>query len=170
MLLLLLVVATGCHSHRTTVRQEAARYQRAILDSTAVKADTLRRVDSARVEWLQEAVVLEWDSVDYHLELDSAGRVAGVSGKRVSARRSGVRSTGAVQAAHGESRAGVSSATVLMDSVGHEVVEERHSEANTEVANPLGWLERVFIGVILALAVGGVIHLRELTEKWSKRR
>ena len=167
---LLLLLATGCHSHRTTVKHEAARYGRAILDSAVTKADTLRVVDSARVQLLSQAVVLEWDSVDYRLLLDSAGRVAGITGSRRSSRRSGTVSTGTVEARQSLSHAERQETTVVRDSVKHELSQEKTVETKADVWSPSLWLELVLMAILLALAVAGVIHLRNLADRWSKRQ
>ena len=163
------LAVTGCHSHRATVTREDARYQRAILDSAVTSADTVRVVDSAAVRWLEEAVLLEWDSVDYRIVLDSAGRTVGVRGKRLLSRRSG-RATTATSQRHVEESHGVAhGTTVVRDSVSHALTEERHVETSTEVANPLGWLKWAGLAVGLALSAAGVIHLRKVTERWSRR-
>lgn len=169
LLLVGLVLFTGCRSHRVTVRQESARYQRAILDSAAATADTVRRVDSAAVRWLEEAVLLEWDSVDYRIVLDSAGRTVGVSGKRLLSRRSGSATTATAQRHMEQSHGVAHGTTVVSDSVRHALTEERHVETRAEVANPLGWLKWAGVAVLLALSAAGVIHLRKVTERWSRR-
>ena len=167
--MVLLLAATGCHSHRTAATHEGLRYQRAILDSTAVKADTLRRVDSASLRLLSQAVLLEWDSLDYRLVLDSAGRVAGITGSRRSSRRSGTATASTKASTQAVSHAVESTSTVMSDSVRHELSQEKIAETKADVSSPFHWLELVVLAILLALAVGGVIHLRNLTDRWSKR-
>lgn len=168
--MLVLLVATGCHSHRSTVTHEDTRYHRAMLDSTVARVDTVCRVDSSTVQLLSQAVVLEWDSLDYRLVLDSAGRVAGITGSRRSSRHSGTAASSRQASRQAVSQAEVSTLTVQSDSVRHELSQVREVETKADVPNPFHWLEWVLIAVLLALAVGGVIYLIELTERWSKRR
>lgn len=170
--LLVLLAATGCHSHRATVTHEAARYQRAILDSTVSSIDTLRRVDSAAVQWLERAVLLEWDSVDYRLMLDSAGRTVGISGKRMLSRRTSGEHNGAVSSAQSLLQARSMQSAVERDSVSHELSQsiQQESKSGVDLSSPISWFEWVLFAILMVLAIVGVIHLRELTERWSRRR
>ncbi len=167
LVVLAVVALAGCRSHRETVRHEGVRYQRTIQDSTVTRVDTTSRRDSVSLSWVARGLSLEVDSIDWHFTWDSAGRVAGVSGKRLVSQRSsraGQKATATIlEETHEEARW----QRAVQDSTAVERVQDKHVE--TVAGWHPGWLEVVCAGVLLALAAGGVIHLRELTERWSKR-
>ena len=159
-LVVLAVVALGgCRSHRDAVRHEEARRERAIQDSMVVSVDTMSRRDSVSLSWLASGL---------SLDVDSAGRVAGVSGKRLVSRRSSRAETQNFASLQTSSHEEARYQRAIQDSLSHEVVEDKHVE--TQAGWRPGWLEVGCIVVLLVLAVGGVLHLRELTERWSRRR
>lgn len=166
--LLVLVALSGCRSHRNVTSHEEARWQRTILDSATTLVDTMARRDSVSLSWVASGLSLELDSVDWHFTWDSAGRVASVSGKRLVSQRSsraGQKATATIlEESHEEARW----QRAVQDSTAVERVQDKHVE--TQAGWHPNWLELVCMAVLLALAVGGVIHLRELTERWSKRR
>lgn len=166
--MLALLAVAGCRSHRETLSHEEARCQRAVLDSTATRVDSLARRDSVSLSWLAGEVLLELDSVDYRITWDSVGRPERVAGKRVVSRRSssaGQKSAATIQEeTHEEARY----QRAILDSIAALSVQDKRVE--TEAGCRPGWLELACCGMLLVLAVGGVIHLRELTERWSKRR
>ena len=168
-LVVLAVVALGgCRSHRDAVRHEEARRERAIQDSMVVSVDTMSRRDSVSLSWLASGLSLDVDSIDWHFTWDSAGRVAGVSGKRLVSRRSSRAETQNFASLQTSSHEEARYQRAIQDSLSHEVVEDKHVE--TQAGWRPGWLEVGCIVVLLVLAVGGVLHLRELTERWSRRR
>ncbi len=168
LVVLVLVAVAGCRSHRETVRHETARYQRAVLDSTATRVDSTSRRDSVSLWWVSSGLSLDVDSIDWHFTWDSAGRVSGVSGKRLVSRHSssaGQKAAATIQEeTHEESR----QQRAILDSTAALSVQDKHVE--TEAGCRPGWLELACCGVLLVLAIGGVLHLRKLTERWSKRR
>ena len=166
--MLAVLCCCGCRSHRTTVRHEATRLERAVQDSTVTRVDSTTRRDSVSLWWLRGALELEVDSVDWHWTWDSAGRVAGVTGRRLVSRRSSTGGATAVAAVQERTDSEARYQRAIQDSVRHEVAEEKHVE--TKAGSGWSWLEVVLTAVVLALAVAGVLHLRELTERWSKRR
>ena len=163
-----MVAMCGCRSHRNVTSHEEARYQRAIQDSTATHVDSLVRRDSVSLWWAARGLSLEVDSVDWHFTWDSAGRPSSVSGKRLVSHRSssaGLKTAATInEEKHEEARW----QRAIQDSTSVERVQEKHVE--TVAGWHPGWLELAWCGVVLVLAVGGVLHLRELTERWSKRR
>lgn len=167
--LLVLLLFTGCRSHRATVSQESARYQRAILDSTVTSADTVRRVDSATAQWLSDLVELEWDSVDYRVLRDSTGRAIGATGIRRASRRATTTSRGQCSAALSESSMSQASTLAHVDSIA-VVTRLEETKERTTAGSGLGWARLLGLSLLLVLAVGGVIHVRTVTERWSKRR
>lgn len=167
LVVLALVALAGCRSHRETVRHEEVRYQRAIQDSTVTRVDTTSRRDSVSLSWVAGEVMLEVDSVDYRITWDNVGRPARVSGKRLVSHRSSKLETQDFASAQTSSREEVRQQRAMQDSTAALRVEDKHVE--TQAGWHPGWLELVCCGVLLVLAVGGVIHLRELTERWSKR-
>ena len=166
--MLVLALLLGCRSHRNVASHEAARLQRAIQDSTATHVDSLVRRDSVSLWWVASGLSLEVDSVDWNFTWDSAGRPASVSGKRLVSHRSssaGQKAAATIQEeTHEESRR----QRAIQDSTAALSVQDKHVE--TVAGWHPGWLELACCGVVLVLAVGGVIHLRELTDRWSKRR
>lgn len=168
LVVVVLVALSGCRSHRNVTSHEEVRLQRAILDSTATGVDSMARRDSVSLSWVASGLSLEVDSVDWHFTWDSVGRVASVSGKRLVSRQSsnaGQKAAATIQEeTHEESRL----QRVLQDSTAALRVEDKHVE--TVAGWHPGWLEVACMALVLVLAVGGVIHLRELTERWSKRR
>lgn len=161
------VALSGCRSHRNVTSHEEARYQRTIQDSTATRVDTMARRDSVSLSWVASGLSLEVDSVDWHFTWDSAGRVASVSGKRLVSRRSSKLETQDFASLQTSSREEARYQRAIQDSTAVERVEDKHVE--TQAGWRPGGLELACMVVLLALAVGGVIHLRELTERWSKR-
>ena len=168
MLLLLMVALAGCRSHRTTVKHEETRSQRVMQDSTVTRVDSTTRRDSVSLSWLAGELSLEVDSIDWHFTWDSAGRMAGVTGRRLVSRRS--ESSGQKSAATvlEESREEARYQRAIQDSIAIASVQDKHVE--TQAGWRPGWLEVACIVVLLVLAVGGVLHLRELTERWNRRR
>ena len=167
--MLVLAAVCGCHSHRTTVKQEETCWQQVTHDSAVSHVDTLSRRDSVVEEWLSQAVSLEWDSVEYHFEWDSAGQVSRVTGSRLGSRRSVV-----CGAARGEASSMLSSrqedvVSARRDSVEGHVSREALKETKRGGDMPL-WLEVSLMAILLVLAVGGVLHLRDLTDRWSRRQ
>lgn len=168
MLLLLMVALGGCRSHRDAVRHEEARRERAIQDSMVVSVDTMSRRDSVSLSWLASGLSLDVDSIDWHFTWDSAGRVAGVSGKRLVSRRSSIAGQKAAATILEETHEEARWQRAVQDNTAVERVQDKHVE--TRAGWRPGWLEVGCIVVLLVLAVGGVLHLRELTERWSRRR
>lgn len=162
------IALSGCRSHRETVRHETARYQRAILDSTATGVDSLARRDSVSLWWLVGEVSLEMDSVDYRITWDSVGHPARIAGKRLVSRHSSSAGQKAAAAAVEETHEEVLRQRTLRDSTAAVRVQDKRVE--TEAGCRPGWLELTCCGVLLALAVGGVVYLKGLAERWSKRR
>lgn len=163
-----LVVLSGCRSHRETMGHEEARYQRAIQDSTATHVDSLVRRDSVSLWWVASGLSLEVDSVDWHFTWDSAGRPASVSGKRLVSHRSSSAGQKAAATIQEETHEESLRQRAIQDSTSVERIQDKHVE--TVAGWHPGWLELACCGVVLVLAVGGVLHLREMTERWSKRR
>lgn len=161
------VALSACRSHRNVTSHEEARYQRTIQDSTATRVDTMARRDSVSLSWVASGLSLEMDSVDWHFTWDSVGRVASVSGKRLVSRRSSKLETQDFASLQTSSREEARYQRAIQDSTAVERVEDKHVE--TQAGWRPGGLELACMVVLLALAVGGVIHLRELTERWSKR-
>lgn len=168
LVVLAVVFMPGCRSHRNTVRHEEARRERAMQDSTVVSVDTMSRRDSVSLSWVASGLSLDVDSIDWHFTWDSAGRVAGVSGKRLVSRRSSRAETQNFASLQTSSHEEARYQRAIQDSLSHEVVEDKHVE--TQAGWHPGWLEVACCVVLLVLAVGGVLHLRELTERWSRRR
>ena len=168
LIVVILVALPGCRSHRNVTSHETARYQRAVLDSTATRVDSLARRDSVWLSWLAGELSLELDSVDYRITWDSVGRPSRVAGKRVVSRRSSSAGQKAaasvVEETHEESRY----QRAILDSTAALSVQDKHVETNAGW-HP-DWLELACCGVLLVLSIGGVLHLRKLTERWSKRR
>ena len=163
-----LVVLSGCRSHRETMGHEEARYQRAIQDSTATHVDSLVRRDSMSLWWVASGLSLEVDSVDWHFTWDSAGRPSSVSGKRLVSHRSSSAGQKAAATIQEETHEEARWQRAIRDSTSVERIQDKHVE--TVAGWHPGWLELLSCGVVLVLAVGGVLHLRELTERWSRRR
>lgn len=166
--MLVLVALCGCRSHRNVTSHEEARWQRAVLDSTATRVDSMERRDSVSLWWAARGLSLEVDSVDWHFTWDSAGRVASVSGKRLVSRRSSKQETQDIASVQKSSREEARYQRAIQDSAAALCVQDKHVE--TQAGWHPSWLELVCCGVVLVLAIGGAIHLRELTERWSKRR
>lgn len=166
--MLVLVALCGCRSHRNVTSHEVARFQRAVLDSTATRVDSMERRDSVSLWWAARGLSLEVDSVDWHFTWDSAGRVASVSGKRLVSRRSSAAGEKAAATILEETHEEARWQRAIQDSAAALCVQDKHVE--TQAGWHPSWLELVCCGVVLVLAIGGAIHLRELTERWSKRR
>lgn len=165
---LVLVALPGCRSHRDTVSHEAVRSQGTILDSTATRARSTARRDSVSLSWLASGLSLELDSVDWHFTWDSVGRPARVAGKRVVSRRSSSAGQKAAATVVEETHEEARRHRAMRDSTAAERVQDKHVE--TDAGWRPGWLEMVCTGVLLLLAVAGVLHLRQMTDRWSKRR
>lgn len=163
-----LVVLSGCRSHRETMGHEEARYQRAIQDSTATHVDSLVRRDSVSLWWVASGLSLEVDSVDYRITWDSVGRPSRVAGKRVVSRHSSSAGQKAAATVVEETHEEARWQRAVQDSTAVERVQDKHVE--TQAGWRPGWLELACCGVLLVLAIGGVLHLRKLTDRWSKRR
>lgn len=168
LVVLAVVALAGCRSHRDAVRHEEARRERAIQDSMVVSVDTMSRRDSVSLSWLASGLSLDVDSIDWHFTWDSAGRVAGVSGKRLVSRRSSRAETQNFASLQTSSHEEARYQRAIQDSLSHEAVEDKHVE--TVSGWRPSWLKMGCMAVLVALAAGGVIHLRELTDRWSKRR
>jgi hypothetical protein len=166
--MLVLDAVAGCRSHRETVSHEEVSHQRTVLDSAVTRVDSLSRRDSVSLWWVSSGLSLDVDSIDWHFTWDSAGRMAGVRGKRLVSRRSSIAGQKAASTVQEETHEEALSQRAVVDSLSQVVVEDKQVE--TQAGWHPGWLEVVCAGVLLALAVGGVIHLREMTERWSKRR
>lgn len=166
--MLVLVALPGCRSHRSMVSHEVVRLQRTVQDSAVAKVDSTARRDSVSLWWAARGLSLELDSVDWHFTWDSAGRPASVSGKRLVSRRSSSAGRKAAATVVEETHEEARRQRAVVDSLGHEVVEDKHVE--THAGWRPGWLEVVCIGVLLLLAVAGVLHLRQMADRWSKRR
>ena len=165
---LALAAQWGCKSHRETVRHEEVRLQRAIQDSAATRVDTMARRDSVSLSWVAGEVSLEVDSVDYRITWDSVGRPSRIAGKRVMSQRSSSAGQKAAAAVVEETREEARRQRAVQDSTVLNRVEDKHVE--TQAGWRPKWLELACLAVLLALAVGGVLHLRDITERWSKRR
>lgn len=144
------------------------RLQRTIQDSAATRVDSLARRDSVSLSWVASGLSLDVDSVDWHFTWDSAGHVASVSGKRLVSRRSSSAGQKAAATIVEGTRMEARLQRAIQDSTAVESVEEKHVE--TQAGWRPGWLEVGCIVVLLVLAVGGALHLRELAERWSRRR
>jgi len=167
LVMLALVALAGCRSHRETVRHEGVHYQRAIQDSTVTRVDTTSRRDSVSLRWMAGEVSLEVDSIDWHFAWDSAGRVAGVSGRRLVSRHSSVAGQKAAAAAVEETREESRRQRAIVDSTSALRVEDKRVE--TKAGWRPGWLEIAGGLVVLLLAGCGVLYLRGLTERWKNR-
>lgn len=165
---LALAALPGCRSHRNVTSHETARYQRTVLDSTATRVDSVERRDSVWLSWMAGELSLEVDSVDWHFTWDSVGRPSRVAGKRVVSRRSSSAGQKAAATIQEETHEEARRQRAILDSTAALSVQDKHVE--TEAGCRPGWLELVCCGVLLVLAIGGVLHLRKLTERWSKRR
>ena len=163
-----MVAMCGCRSHRNVTSHEAARWQRAIQDSTATHVDSLVRRDSVSLWWAARGLSLEVDSVDWHFTWDSAGRVAGVSGKRLVSRRSSRAETQNFASLQTSSHEESHRQRAIRDSTAVERVQEKHVE--TVAGWHPSWLELCCAALLLCLAVAGVLHLRQMADRWSKRR
>ena len=166
--LVTVLAMVGCRSHRTTVKHEETRWHRVTLDSTATCVDTTTRRDSVSLAWLTGALSLEIDSVDWHFEWDSVGQPARVTSTRRTVRRSGTSGTTTAAAVQVMSREEARYQRAVQDSVSHELTEDKRAETKSG-SSVLNWLKVAGMVVLLALVVMGVVHLRKLTEKWSKR-
>lgn len=168
LIVVILVALLSCKSHRETVKHEEVRYQRAILDSTATRVDSVERRDSVWLSWMAGEVSLEVDSVDWHFTWDSVGRPSRVAGKRVVSRRSSSAGQKAAATIQEETHEEARQQRAILDSTAALSVQDKHVETNAGW-HP-DWLELACCGVLLVLAIGGVLHLRKLTERWSQRR
>ena len=166
--LVTVLAVVGCRSHRTTVTHEATRYQRVIQDSTVSHMDTTTRRDSVSLAWLTGALSLEIDSVDWHFEWDSVGQPARVTSTRRTVRRSGTSGTTTAAAVQVMSHEEARYQRAVLDSVSHELTEDKQVETKSG-SSLQNWLTVAGMAVLLALVVMGVLHLRKLTERWSKR-
>ncbi len=165
--MLVLVALSGCRSHRNVTSHEEARWHRAIQDSTLTKVDTMARRDSVSLWWAARGLSLDVDSVDWHFTWDSSGRPVSVSGKRLVQHRSSKLETQDFASLQTSSHEEARQQRAQRDSTATLREQDKHVE--TQAGWHPGWLELVCCGVLLVLSVGGVIHLRELTERWSKR-
>lgn len=166
--LLVLVALSGCRSHRNVTSHEEARWQRTIQDSAVAKVDTMARRDSVSLSWVASGLSLEVDSVDYRITWDSVGRPSRIAGKRVMSQRSSSAGQKAAAAVVEETREEARYQRAVQDSTVLNRVEDKHVE--TQAGWRPRWLELACMAVLLVLAVGGVLHLRDITERWSKRR
>lgn len=167
LVMLALVALAGCRSERHVTSHEEARFQRAVLDSTATRVDSLARRDSVWLSWMAGEVSLEVDSIDWHFAWDSAGRVAGVSGRRLVSRHSSVAGQKAAAAAVEETREESRRQRAIVDSTSALRVEDKRVE--TKAGWRPGWLEIAGGLVVLLLAGCGVLYLRGLTERWKDK-
>lgn len=168
LVVLAVVALQGCKSHRETVRHEEVRGQRTIQDSAVAKVDTMARRDSVSLSWVASGLSLEVDSVDYRITWDSVGRPSRIAGKRVMSQRSSSAGQKAAAAVVEETREEARYQRAVQDSTVLNRVEDKHVE--TQAGWRPRWLELACMAVLLVLAVGGVLHLRDITERWSKRR
>ena len=168
LVVLAVVALQGCKSHRNVTSHEEARWQRAIQDSAATRVDTMARRDSVWLSWAAGELSLEVDSVDWHFTWDSVGRPSSVRGKRVLSRRSSSAGQKAAAAVVEETREEARFQRAVQDSTVLNRVEDKHVE--TQAGWRPRWLELACLAVLLVLAVGGVLYLRDITERWSKRR
>ena len=165
---LVLALLSGCRIHRNVTSHEEARYQRAIQDSTAIHVDSLVRRDSVSLWWVASGLSLEVDSVDWHFTWDSAGRPASVSGKRLVSHRSSSAGQKAAATILEETHEEAHRQRAIRDSTAVERVQEKHVE--TVAGWHPSWLELCCAALLLCLAVAGVLHLRQMADRWSKRR
>lgn len=165
LVMLALVPSWGCRSERHVTSHEEARWQRAVLDSSATGVDSMERRDSVWLRWMAGEVSLEVDSVDWHFAWDSAGRVAGVRGRRLVSRRSSVAGEKAAAAAVEGTREESRRQRAIVDSTSALRVEDKRVE--TQAGWRPGWLELLLTGVAGALAMAGGLHL---VERWKCRR
>ena len=168
LVVLALVAVAGCRSHRETVLHEEARRQRAVLESTATRVDTMSRRDSVSLSWAAGELLLELDSVDYRITWDSVGHPSMVAGKRVVSRRSSSAGQKAAATIQEETHDEARRQRAIQESTAAQSIQDKHVE--TVAGWRPGWLELVCCGVLVLLAAVGAVHLRELTEGWSKRQ
>lgn len=167
LVVLALASVCGCKSHRETVRHDEVRYQRTIQDSTVSKVDSMARRDSVSLSWVAGEVSLELDSVDYRITWDSVGHPTQIAGKRLVSRRSSSTGQKAASTAVEETHEEACRQHAVQDSTAVESVQDKR--ALTKAGWQPGWLEIAGGLVLLLLAGCGVLYLRGLTERWSKR-
>ena len=167
LVVLALASVCGCKSHRETVRHETARYQRTVQDSTVSKVDSMARRDSVSLSWVASGLSMELDSVDYRITWDSVGHPTQIAGKRLVSRRSSSTGQKAASTAVEETHEEACRQHAVQDSTAVESVQDKRVE--TKAGWHPGWLEVAGGLVLLLLACCGVLYLRGLTERWSKR-
>lgn len=165
LVMLALVPSWGCRSERHVTSHEEARWQRAVLDSTATGVDSLARRDSVSLWWAARGLSLEVDSVDYRITWDSVGHPARIAGKRLVSRRSSSAGQKAAAAAVEETHEEVLRQRTLRDSTAVQSMEDKHAE--TRAGWLPGWLELLLTGVAGALVMAGGLHL---VERWKSRK
>ena len=167
LVMLALAFTCGCKSHRETMRHEEVRYQRTVQDSTVSKVDSMARRDSVSLSWVAGEVSLELDSVDYRITWDSVGHPTQIAGKRVVSRRSSSAGQKTAATVQEETHEEAHYQRAIQDSTAVQSVQDKRVE--TKAGWHPRWLE-IAGGLVLVLLAGcGVLYLRGLTERWSKR-
>lgn len=169
---LLLLAGSGCRTSRHVTATEAGTHSRVETLETTVKADTAKTSFATLFSDSARTAAETWDSINFVLNYDSAGRVESIRGSRRTTESRVEANTQQVQAASSVAHVQEHSQAAAADTTKHESAAQAVAEveAGGEV---LTWMWRVSgIAVVLAglaLCAWLVYRLRKLNERWEQR-
>lgn len=174
---LLLLAGAGCRTHKHVTATEAGTHSRVETLETTVKADTAKTSFAALFSDSARTAAAIWDSINYVLNYDSAGRIESIRGSRRTAESRVEANTQQVQAASSVAHVQEHTQAAAADTTKHESAKETTSQTEAG-GNVLSSIDRgLEVGVPVALGVVALVvcawliyRLRKLNEKWEQRQ
>lgn len=174
---LLLLAGAGCRTHQHVTATEAGTHSRVETLETTVKADTAKTSFATLFSDSARTAAATWDSINFVLNYDSAGRIESIRGSRRTAKSRVEANTQAVQAASQGSSTSQQTTTTAADTTKHESASQTTSQTEAG-GNVLSSIDRgLEVGVPVALSLAALVlcawliyRLRKLNEKWEQRQ
>lgn len=174
---LLLLAGAGCRTHKHVTATQAGTHSRVETLETTVKADTAKTSFATLFSDSARTAAATWDSINYILNYDSAGRIESIRGSRRTAESSVHANTQQVQAASSVAHVQEHTQAAAADTTKHESAKETTSQTEAG-GNVLSAIDTaVAVGVPVALSLAALVlcawliyRLRKLNEKWEQRQ
>lgn len=169
---MLLLAGAGCRTHKHVTATEAEAHSRVETTKKTVEADTAKTSFATLFSDSARTAAAIWDSINYVLNYDSAGRIESIRGSRRTAESRVEANTQQVQAASSVAHVQEHTQAAAADTTKHQGAKETTSQTEAG-GNVLSTIDKaVGIAVVIAglvFCAWLVYRLRKLNEKWEQR-